>query len=276
MKKDSTKFKEFKEIGDKYALYKQLETSNSMLIFKNFLKARSSFLVFLDNGIVVKQTVKFLNTKSIDDLDTNYRWRIQRRLVKDLHNVISSGQSFLDHLKHSHNYTEVVHEKVYAVFFRELRNFLIHTSTFSLVTRREYKIYNQSNIYQAMDKTEFNSFVNKKAMEIWDKSIKDTSKMTSRDKTLGRELMDLLHFLDDRETYLNFEPLLELYINSLTTYYKIWTSNFLKERVKLHHLKNFVNDAEAVCTVFSGFFTPSRIRFLKISLFLKSRSISKS
>lgn len=245
-------------------------TSETMLQWKAFLQARSSYLIFLDNSRVVRISIKKINLVPLGELSINKRWRLQRELVKDLHNVMVSGQNFLDHLKHTHRFSESVHDKDYSVFFRELRNFLVHNDAFPLVTRNEYKRDHEPRFYQAMDKSTFYAFVNKKGIKILDKLKSEPAKVTKRESVQLSELLSLLNFLDDRETYFDFEPILYQYILSLNAYYSKWVLNILKKEVKLSTLTKFAQDMEVAHLHFHKVFSESRLRYLRIAIFKKS------
>ncbi len=244
-------------------------TSEAMFQWKAFQQARSSYLIFLDNSRAVRISIKKLNLVPLGDMSIDKRWRLQRELVKDLHNVIVSGQNFLDHLKHTHKFNEAVHEKDYSIFFRELRNFLVHNDAFPLVTRNEYKREQEPKFYQAMDKSTFYAFVNKKGIRIFDKFKSDPAKLSKSESVLLSELLSLLNFLDDRETYFDFEPILYQYTLSLNAYYSKWVLNFLKKKVKLTNLTKFTQDMEAAHLYFNKVFSESRLRYLGIAIIKK-------
>ncbi|TKC06801.1 hypothetical protein FA048_16520 [Pedobacter polaris] len=78
--------------------------SDMMGLWKAFLQGRSSYLIFLDNSKTVRDSIRHLNAIPLGQLDIDKRWKLQRKIVKDLHNALSSGQNFLDHLQHTHHF----------------------------------------------------------------------------------------------------------------------------------------------------------------------------
>ncbi|WP_157280375.1 hypothetical protein [Pedobacter borealis] len=263
----------YQAIFDANKVRTQLEESDAMVTWKKFQQGRSSYLIFLDNSKTVRQSIRKLNSIPMGHLDNDQRWRLQRTIVKDLHNIISSGQNFLDHLKHSHNFNESVHDKEYSIFFRELRNYLVHNDAFSLVTRNEYGNGHAPKFYQAMDKTGFKSFVNNKATKIYDKVQTEPTKVSKREGELLSELFTLLNFLDEKETLFDFEPILEKYILSLNAYYSKWVLSVLKKKVKLSEITKFTEDMETVHKHFPNSYSKSRVRYLKLAVAKKRTRI---
>lgn len=249
----------------------KIENSEAMAVWKKFLRGRSSYLIFLDNAKTVRNSIKNLNSITLDELSNDHRWRLQRRIVKDLHNAISSGQNFLDHLQHSHHFTEKVHDKEYSVFFRELRNYLVHNETFNLVTRNEYKKDYEPKFYQAMDKTAFYAFVNEKGVKINNKVQSDPSKVSKREGELLSELLNLLYFLDEKDRFFDFEPILDQYIISLNLYYSKWVLSVLKKKITISKLKEFEEGMQLINTHFPKSFSESKLRYLKVAYYKKSK-----
>lgn len=264
----------FDKIIELTKIKQQVDESESMALWKTFQQGRSSYLIFLDNSKTIRDSIRELNSIPLRELDINKRWRLQRWVVKDIHNVISSGQNFLDHLKHSHNFSEAVYDKTYTIFFRELRNYLVHNDTFKLVTRNEYKSDEEPKFYQAMDKSAFTAFVNKKGNQIYDRIQLDSSKVSKREHELCSELLSLLNFLDEKEKLFDFEPILRHYIISLNTYYSNWVLSILKKKVKLSILKKFTEDMKIVHNHFYNSFSESRLRYLRLAIYKKEKIIS--
>lgn len=251
----------------------KVEESECMVLWKTFLQGRSSYLVFLDNSKTIRDSIGKLNSTPLRELHVDQRWRTQRRIVKDLQNVISSGQNFLDHLKHSHKYSEAVYDKTYTIFFRELRNYLVHNDTFTLVSKSECKIDPEPKNYQAMDKSLFVAFIMKKAKEKYACIQSSTTKDNKRDGKQFCEWMLLLKFLDEKESIFNFEPILNHYIISLNNYYSNWVLSILKKKVKLFLLKEFIDDIKIVNNHFETHFSNSRQRYLRLAIFKKEKLI---
>jgi hypothetical protein len=249
----------------------EVDGSEAMALWKKFQQGRSSYLVFLDNSKAVRDSIRKLNSIALNGLGNDQRWRLQRIIVKDLHNAISSGQNFLDHLKQTHHFNEKVHDKDYAVFFRELRNYLVHNDSFNLVTRNEYKKDHKPKFYQAMDRSAFYNFVSVKSGKIYDKVKSDRSTVSKREKELLSELLNLLNFLDGKDTLFDFEPILDQYIISLNTYYSKWVLSVLKKKITAWNLKEFLESMQIIHDHFPHSYSESRLRYLKLAYHKKSK-----
>jgi len=245
-----------------------LET-NIYKLFKSYLKGRSSYLVFLDNSRDVKLSIAKLNKSALSSFPINARLKLQRQIVKNLYNTISAGQTFVEHLKEGHKFSEAAHLKIYSIFFRELRNYLIHTDTFSLVSRTEGGVDRNIKNYQTMDKTDFQSFISRKANALMNKVFNNPPTAKPHEAKLFAELLDLNNYLNEHEKLIDFEPLLSEYIHSLIKYYRRWITLLLKKHVKIKEFETFINQAKTVAKVFSTFYTPSRLRCMEIGLVLK-------
>ncbi|RQO74533.1 hypothetical protein DBR43_03845 [Pedobacter sp. KBW06] len=265
----------FDKIIEVLNVKQKVDESECMVLWKTFLQGRSSYLVFLDNSKTIRDSIRKLNSTPLRQLQIDQRWREQRRIVKDLQNVISSGQNFLDHLKYSHNFSEEVYDKTYTIFFRELRNYLVHNDTFKLVTKNEYNIDQEPKFYQAMDKSLFTSFIIKKAKEKYDCIKLNTTEDNKRDGKQFCEWMSLLKFLDEKEPMFDFEPILNHYIISLNAYYSNWVLSILKKKVKLFLLKKFSEDMKIVNNHFFSQFSESRLRYLRLAIFKKEKLIPR-
>ncbi len=250
---------------------KEVDGSEAMALWKKFQQGRSSYLIFLDNSKAVRDSIRQLNSIALNGLSNDKRWRLQRTIVKDLHNAISSGQNFLDHLHQTHHFNEKVHDKKYSVFFRELRNYLVHNDSFNLVTRNEYKKDHEPKFYQAMDKSAFYNFVNAKGMKIYNKVESDSSTVSKREGELLSELINLLNFLDERDTLFDFEPVLDQYIISLNAYYSKWVLSVLKKKITVSSLKEFLESMQIIHNHFPNSYSESRLRYLKLAYYKKSK-----
>jgi hypothetical protein len=249
----------------------EVYASKAMDVWKMFQNGRSSYLIFLDNSKIVRSSIKKLNSIAFRGLNNDGRWRLQRAVVKDLHNAVSSGQNFLDHLHYTHGFSEKVHDKEYSVFFRELRNYLVHNNSFDLVSRSEYRQDTEAKFYQAMDKQAFYKFVNDKRLKICNKLQSDPATVLTRENELLRDLSVLLNFLDNKEDPFDFAPILNQYIVSLNEYYSKWVLLLLKKQVTMSSLKLFLDSMQIVHSHFPFNYSESRLRYLKIAYYKKSK-----
>jgi len=265
------KMERFDKLIHANKIRKEVDSSEAMALWKKFQQGRSSYLIFLDNSKAVRDSIRQLNSIALNGLSNDKRWRLQRTIVKDLHNAISSGQNFLDHLHQTHHFNEKVHDKEYSVFFRELRNYLVHNDSFNLVTRNEYKKDHEPKFYQAMDKSAFYNFVNAKGMKIYNKVESDSSKVSKREGELLSELINLLNFLDERDTLFDFEPVLDQYIISLNAYYSKWVLSILKKKITVSSLKEFLEGMQIIHNHFPLSYSESRLRYLKLAYYKKSK-----
>ncbi|WP_169306901.1 hypothetical protein [Pedobacter polaris] len=122
-----------------------------------------------------------------------------------------------------------------------------------------------------MDKSGFAAFVNKKGVKIHDKLRADPASISKREGELLSELLDLMNFLDEKETFFDFEPILHQYMISLNAYYSKWVLSVLKKKVKLPALQKFAEDMKVVHDHFVNSFSESRLRYLRIAIYKKTK-----
>lgn len=145
---------------------KLVESLPGHTIWVELWSSRISFLIFIENNRSTKLSIKRLNTIDLTKLSLEVRWREQRKLVKDLYNVIGSGQSLKDHLNYRNSYNSNKEITDLARFFKVLRNFLIHNDSFELTSRITSNIDTGVKKYQAMGKSRFLNYLKERMQKL--------------------------------------------------------------------------------------------------------------
>jgi hypothetical protein len=149
-------------------------------------KIRTSFFIYSENHLDLKRTLKqYYSNPNILTENSIIRWRAQRVIIKDVHNVISSSISFIDRIyKNKKDFPKTVEnelilkikqEPLYNLI-RALRNYLIHIEPISLVSKKHHTIHTSGNIeifqYESMNKDSFINYLKDRAKNDkneWDK-----------------------------------------------------------------------------------------------------------
>ncbi len=236
----------------------QIENSREFKIWLSVWNSRMSYQIFLENNRSVKLNFKKLNSVNLFIIKNTDRWRKQKKLVKDIHNVISSGFSYQDHLI-ARKYNDKSHDQDPYAFFRYLRNFIIHENAFSLVTKLENR-----SIFQAMNKGPFIAYLQSKL----NTNIENNTK---RDQKERKKLEGVLKYTINLPEVFNFEEIYNSYQeNIIGLHYR-----YIKKVVKanLSSLKNLHLRAEAHEMRCSNYHQNSNISISDISSLLNSYQI---
>ncbi|SOD15064.1 hypothetical protein [Pedobacter xixiisoli] len=195
----------------------QIESSAEFKIWLQIWDSRMSYLIFLENNRSAKLHFKNLNSVNLFISKDTDRWRKQRKLVKDIYNVINSGFSYQDHLI-SRNYHDNSNSKDTYTFFRYLRNFIVHKDTFPLLTKLE-----NTSIFQAMNKSAFVSYLQSKL----DNNIAND---TQRDQRERPKLEKALEYTNNLPEVFNFEKIYDSYQEDVIGLHH----RYIKKLVKAH------------------------------------------
>lgn len=149
----------------------EIRKSSGFDILQKIRIFRTSFSVYSENYRVLTKTLKqYYSNERILLENSVTRWRKQRIVVKDIHNVISSAKSYVDHISKMDS-SETVRQKIKAEFernplyhfIRALRNFLLHKEPLSLVSRIEHSRLKTGQIkslqYESMNKASFTNYL---------------------------------------------------------------------------------------------------------------------
>jgi hypothetical protein len=151
---------------------------------------RTSFTIYSENYRTLSKTLNdFYSSSNIISDNSVKRWRRQRIIVKDIHNLVSAAFSYVDHTKKKDCFKivktridEDFEQNQLYNFIRALRNFLIHQEPLYLISRQEnYRIETGdilSKQYESMKNDSFegylsNSFINSKGKNTKDKMALD-------------------------------------------------------------------------------------------------------
>lgn len=192
-------------------------------IFRNLLKARSSYLIFLDNKTDLERTLKHikLNHEEVYSTDSSLR-RHQRRVMKELYNLISAAQNVKEHLNQQNKtYCQHIGGTSLHYFFRELRNMLVHHNTFALISKRKFEWIDDQmhqDIFQSMDKASFSGHLTRRITEL--------SGNPNKKKQL-KQTEDVLVYLNSLPDGFSFDALLTEYYQTIILFYRTWLIAFV-------------------------------------------------
>lgn len=203
--------------------YNQIaKESEGYIKFRNILRIRFSYLIFLDNMVSLNRTFK--EFQKLDSFFESGFPKIQRRLIKELYNLISSAENLKEHLR-AEKVANLIEDRndIHRHFFRELRNYLVHHGTFSLISKHNlYKSESGETItekFQSMGKEKFIAH-----LETRIKIFKIPKEIKHKKRTLK-----VLEYVRDLPMDFNFEILLSQYNKSIQTAYQTRMCTYVKK-----------------------------------------------
>jgi len=227
---------------------------------------RTSFSIYSGNYRVLAKTLKryYANTK-IHSENSVKRWRKQRIVVKDIHNLISSAHSYVEHIsekkssKSSKNKipAEFENHPLYH-FIRALRNFLIHNEALQLISRKEYSHTENGEVsilqYESMNKESFKSYL-------------ETSTKNSHN-TYDKLAIQYLQQLPDK---INLNTIMEEFHDLICSFHKGFILTYVSEnKDDLHNLYSEImelhKDAESNGLTQGHPITKAQLRHLHLLL----------
>lgn len=186
---------------------------------------RTSFFIYKDNLISLKKVLVnyYEILDSLTEKDVK-RWHIQRNIIRNLHNVISSSKTFIDYLnvsKRKQGFCELFENKIETVFRQSelhnfmhlLRNYVIHIHCLPLISRRELK-RNNDNI----EKADYESFDKQKLTEYL---------ITLKKKKNSFNFDLVKSYLEKSPKYINLVEVLIKYDKILSEFYEWFVMSFI-------------------------------------------------
>lgn len=135
---------------------------------------RTTYFIFSENYRIYLKTLKHYYLDQSNILNNSVkRWHRQKIVIKDIHNLISSTISYVDHINNS-NCSNNVKEEIEKIknkplynFIRALRNFLIHREPLYLSSRIENHTIETGEIsslqYESFNKQTFEAYLEEKS-----------------------------------------------------------------------------------------------------------------
>jgi len=164
--------REFIQCSKKIAEQRNLIGFSQQKILSSY---RTSFFIYKENLVSLRKVLK----KYYEIHDTLYekdvkRWHIQRNIIRHFHNVISSANSFIDHLKRTKRKAGFLSEfeQKFETLFKNnelhdfmhvLRNYVLHIHCLPLISRKDMRRNNgkkEVRIYESLDKHRIIEFIN--------------------------------------------------------------------------------------------------------------------
>lgn len=169
-------------------LYKKATDCAGFSVFKNISSIRISFSIYYENYRTLKKSFEtYYSDENLITQNSVKRWRKQRIIIKDFHNLVASAQSYVDYIKTSKNQvllSEIIQHQLdkqifkspQYQFIRALRNFLIHHQILPLISikslMRGENGVNKSLRFESIDRQIFEDYLNER--------IKDPKKTQDR------------------------------------------------------------------------------------------------
>lgn len=194
-------------IKDYFKYSTKIEELRSLTGFKQYKLItgyRHSFFNYKDNYIALNKLLNNYYTiqKELFGHDIK-RWHIQRKVIGNFQNVISSAQFFIEHLKKHKRKTGFENELIKEIesvfeknelydFLLVLRNFISHVQILPLISRRELKKDNlvfSSLSYESIDKSKIVEYLkteNKNNYKLAKSFLENSPKFINLNETLSK------------------------------------------------------------------------------------------
>ena len=154
----------------------EIRKNSGFYALLEFNTIRTSYFIFSENHRIYFKTLKhYYSDLSIFHNNSIKRWHRQNILIKDIHNLISSTISYIDHLKQI-DCTEIAKNKIIEFereplynLIRALRNFLIHREPLYLSSRIDNFSTDTGEFstlqYESFNKQSFLAYLKKRSDE---------------------------------------------------------------------------------------------------------------
>jgi hypothetical protein len=168
-------------------LFKQAKDCKGFNVYKYLSIIRIAVSVYYENyQSFKKSTQEFYFHENLINENSIKRWRRQKLIIKDVHNLISSAQSYFDYLNGIESQSfipelkirqinEELNTKPICQFVRSLRNFIIHNQILPLISVKAYPnkldVNNDFVRYESIDKRLFDNYLSDRILN--PKNIKD-------------------------------------------------------------------------------------------------------
>lgn len=144
-----------------FRIVDKLMITEGAVIYKDLMHLRTAIFIYKENYRILKKTLKSYHS-DIRNLNSNSvkRWRQQRVLIKDFHNVLTSVRTYIE----QHDYQESYLKDPFHCFMKELRNFIIHKQTLRLVSKATAE-KRKFIRYESMDWKAFENYLDEQINE---------------------------------------------------------------------------------------------------------------
>jgi len=157
-----------------FQMVDKVKTSEAIKLYKLLSGTRQSFIIYKYNHIRLKKRLTRYYQDQLNTFNDDIkRWRIQRKIIGDFHNVISSAQHFIEYLKKGKRQTNFKDEleselksrfisnELYEFIF-VLRNYISHVNRLPLISRMEL-VKDKKRInpisYESLDKRKMLEYI---------------------------------------------------------------------------------------------------------------------
>ncbi|MCR8667402.1 hypothetical protein NO995_06905 [Aestuariibaculum sp. M13] len=137
------------------------ESSNELKIVQGIFNIQISFFIYRENYRLLKRNLKS-NYNDIETITSNNQKRahFQKKIIKDLHNTITSARSFLEYFDKEKSFLE----NDFHCFMKELRNYLVHQDHIPLISKLKYNQLEQKR-FESFNTFFFNEYLDKQIEE---------------------------------------------------------------------------------------------------------------
>jgi len=86
-------------------LYEKSTACAGFAVFKNISALRISYSIYYENYRTIKRSFKtYYSDENLINQNSVKRWRKQRIIIKDFHNLVTSAQSYVEYIKTGKNH----------------------------------------------------------------------------------------------------------------------------------------------------------------------------
>ena len=126
-----------------------LKATEGALIYRELTRLRTAIFIYKENYRILKKSLqKYHSDPQNIGINSVKRWRLQRILVKDFHNVIMSARAYVE--QNNKNYLS----DPFHCFMKELRNFIVHKEGLRLISKATTEEGNRIR-YESVDLKNF-------------------------------------------------------------------------------------------------------------------------
>ena len=205
--------------------FENLHATEGASIYRELTRLRTAIFIYKENYRTLKKALRKYHSDQHNIAEnTIKRWRPQRILVKDFHNVIMSARTYVEQNNKNHL------NDPFHCFMKELRNFIVHREGLRLISRaitEEGKMIR----YETIDWKTFKVYLDERIHEFRKKQKIEAPKHAK----------DFLSKLPDK---ISFNKLLEEYDRIITAFH---TDYFLdKVAANRTSLRKFVKEVAII------------------------------
>lgn len=245
--KDSIAY--YDKLDKGFKMVNEIRISNAYSTFQDLLNLKMPYFIYRQNYIKLRKSLnEYYSHPNILELSSIKRFRRQRMLIKDFHNVLASARVLAEFIDEDYLQDE------FHCFMKELRNYIFHISHLPLIS----KWTSGRNLpvrYESIQREKFELYLNNQIEE--------------HPKWKGLRLA--INFLVRIEDSINLNEIFEQYNQKLIILNEVCLINYLKNNSE--ELAMLISSTEQVQLIFdelgarnSSPITRPRLRYLKYVL----------